>query len=205
VELETSASARIKEMTMKSLMSYALGTILAGATAGVLPSAAQAAGHDVIDINVRPPLVERRVYEDRAVQVWVEPVYQTVVDRHWVEPVYRTVTDRVWVPAATQTVSERVWVPDRYEDRRVVHDRGFYGPRVTYDRVLVPGHFEDRTHDVVTPGHYDDVQRQELVTDGHWETGPRQVVVTPGHYETHIEHVLVDRPVGRIGVRIPMP
>ena len=80
-----------------------------------------------------------------------EPVFENREVRVWVDPVYRTVCDRVWVP-------------DRFEDRDVVHY--WHGMRrVSVERVLVE------------PGHYQDVQRQE--------------VVTPGHYETHIERVRV--------------
>ena len=169
---------------MKSLMTYALGTILAGATSGILPAAAQAGRHDVnLDIDIRagqrhidPPIVE-----DRPVRVWVEPVY-------------RTVSEQVWCAPVTQTVTERVWCPDRYEDQRIERRYG----RITYERVLVPGHYEDRTHDVVvTPGHYDQVQRQELVTPGHYEMRTDRVVIERSQVD--------DRAVGRFGLRLPLP
>src|SRR5436305_6821604 len=162
---------------MKHLMTYALGTILAGATAGVLPSTAKADRHDLnfdIDIRAGQRHVDRPVYEDRPVQVWVEPVYRTVVDRHWVEPVYRTVAERTWCPPMTRNDCVRVWVPERYEDHRVRRMTP-YGAIYSTERVCIPGHCEDQTRQVViTPGHYDDVQHQQLVCDGHWENGERQ-------------------------------
>lgn len=199
---------------MKSVMTHVLGTILAGTTVSAIPTAANA-GHRGVDIDIdiasRHRQVDQPIYEERPVQVWVEPVYRTVTDRHWCEPVYRTVTDHVWCPPVTRTVTERVWIPERFEDRRVTH-YGSYGPRVTYEHVLVPAHYEDRTHDVViTPGHYDDVQHRELVSEGHWELGERQELVCAGHYETHMERVQIERsyvedhPLGRIGLRLPLP
>ena len=199
---------------MKSVMTHVLGTMLAGATASVIPTTAYAGHHDInLDIDIAAPHrhVDPPVCEDRPVQVWVEPVYQTVCDRHWVEPVYQTVTERVWCPPVTKNECVRVWVPERYEDHRVRRMTP-YGVIFSTERVCIPGHYEDQTRQVViTPGHYDDIQRQQLVCDGHWETSDRQVLVTPGHYETHIQRVEVqrshieERPVGRIGVRLPLP
>jgi hypothetical protein len=199
---------------MNRLMKHVLGTVVAGAAVAAIPTTTFAGRHDLnlnIDVHAAHREIDPSVYEDRQIQVWVEPVYRTVTDTHWVEPVYQTTTERVWCPPVTKTVTDHVWVPDRYEDHRVTH-YGPYGPRVTFEHVFVPGHYEDRAHDVViTPGHYDDVQHQVLVTPGHWETGQRQELVTPGHYETRTEHVLVERshveeqPIGRIGLRLPMP
>jgi len=199
---------------MKSLMTHVLGTVLASATAGAIPTATYA-GHRGMDIDIdiasRHRHVDPPICEDRPVQVWVEPVYRTMTDRHWCEPVYRTMTERVWCPPVTRTVTERIWVPERHEDRRVTH-YGAYGPRVTYERVCVPAHYEDRTHDVViAPGHYDDVQHRELVSEGRWEIGERQELVCAGHYETRIERVEIERShvdehsLGRIALRLPFP
>lgn len=149
-------------------------TVIAAATLGAAPTAALAAHHDAglrigIDIHAGP-VIERLpappvAYEERRVQVWVEPAYRTVSDRVWTPPVYRT-------------VSERVLVAERCEYRDVVRrERG--SRRIYRERV------------VVEPAHYQDVQRQELVCDGHWETTTRQELVAPGHYETRIERVPV--------------
>lgn len=96
------------------------------------------------------------VCEPQAVQVWVAPVYQTVVQR-------------VWVPEVTQTVVDRVWVPQHYEWRDVAtHDRWH---RVVRQQVLVPGYYADQPRTVVVaPGHYEDRPTQQLVAAGHWET-----------------------------------
>jgi hypothetical protein len=72
------------------------------------------------------------------------PLYENREVREWVEPVYRT-------------VCERVWVADQYEWRDVVHYE-WHSRRAYHERVLVQ------------PGHYEDVQRQEVMTPGHWET-----------------------------------
>lgn len=128
--------------------------------------------------------------EERATQVWVEPVYQTAVDHVWVAPTYRTVTDRVWCPPVTQNVTQRVWIPDRFEGRDVV--RYEHGRRcIVRENVLVaPGHYEDRVTQVeVTPGHYDEAQHQELVCAGHYEDVQRQVLVAPGHFETRVAEI----------------
>jgi hypothetical protein len=79
------------------------------------------------------------------------PVYETREVRVWVDPVYRTVCDRVWVP-------------DRFEFRDVVHYR-YHRQWIERERVLA------------SPGHFEDVARQELVTPGHWETRFEQVRV----------------------------
>ena len=159
-----------------------LRTALAAATLGVMPAAALAGHHDGglrigIDIHAGPTIERVRVpappppptvYEDRQVQVWVEPVYRTVTDRQWVPPVYRT-------------VSERVLVPERCEYRDVVcYERG--RRQIYRERV------------VVEPARYQAVQRQELVCDGHWETFTHQELVSPGHYETRVERVAVPCP-----------
>ncbi len=92
----------------------------------------------------------------QAVQVWVEPVYQTVVQR-------------VWVPEVTQTVVDRVWVPEHYEWRDVA--TGDRHHRYVKQQVFVPGYYADQPRTVVVaPGHYEDRPVQQLVTPGHWET-----------------------------------
>jgi hypothetical protein len=182
-------------------------TVLAAAAIGAIPTAALADRHDYdrpavhVDVDLHRP--QPRV-EERATRVWVEPVYQTVSDRHWVEPVYRTVTEHVWVAPVTQTVNDRVWVPERVERRDVVryeHGRRF----VRDERVVTPGHYENTQREVaVTPGHYEDVQRQECVTEGHWETVTHQECVTPGHWETRLDQVVSPRDRGlRFDVRLP--
>ena len=153
----------------------ALKGLLVAAALGASPAAVMAHDHDYrVDLGFRGghPRVEivdvapqPTVYEDRPVQVWVEPTYQTVADRQWVAPEYRTVVDRVWVPA-------------RFEDRNV--ERWAYGHRVVEHRRVL-----------VQDGHFEDVTREELVTEGHWQDVQRQELVTPGHYETRIEHVAV--------------
>ena len=170
---------------MKSLINQRIGlrvgklglkAILAAATFGIMPTAAFAGHHGGLRIGIDihadrtiervpappPPPV---AYEERQVQVWIEPVY-------------RTVTDRQWVPAVYRTVTERVLVPERCEYREVV--RYEHGWRRVYREPVV-----------VQPAHYADVQRQQLVCDGHWENVTRQELVTPGHYETRIERVPV--------------
>jgi hypothetical protein len=79
-------------------------------------------------------------------------------------PVYETREVRVWVDPVYRTVCERVWVPDQVEYRDVVH-HGYHRQWIERERVLV------------TPGHFEDVTRQELVTPGHWETHFEQVRV----------------------------
>lgn len=81
--------------------------------------------------------------DNRGIAIAPVPVYENREVRVWVDPVYRTVCDHVWVP-------------DRFEWRDVAY--GYHGRRVYHERVLVE------------PGHYEDVQRQEIVTPGHWET-----------------------------------
>jgi hypothetical protein len=94
--------------------------------------------------------------EPQAVQVWVEPVYQTVIQR-------------VWVPEVTQRVVDRVWMPAHYEWRDVRAADPWHP--VTRRQVLVSGYYEDRPRVVVVaPGHYEDRPMQQLVTPGHWET-----------------------------------
>ena len=199
----------------KTIATAAVRTVLAGAAFSAIPTtSAMADPHGGINVDVDIRSSHRHydgptIYEDRPMQVWVEPVYRTVSERQWIAPVYRTVVDHVWCPPVTKTVTERIWCPDRYEDRRVTH-YGPHGPRVTYEHQLIPAHYEDRSHEVVvTPGHYDDVQRQELVSEDHWGIVDRQECVTPGHYETHMERVAIERshveqkPVGRIGIRLP--
>ena len=164
-------ASRVGKMGMKA--------VLAAATLGVMPTAAFAGHHGGLRIGIdihAGPTIERVpapppppvAYEERAVQVWVEPVY-------------RTVTDRQWVPATYRTVSDRVLVPERCEYRDVVrYERGWR--RVYRERV------------VVQPARYEIVQRQELVCDGHWENVTRQELVAPGHYETRVERVPVPCP-----------
>lgn len=120
-------------------------------------------GHLNVDVRVggesyeRPPVVV-----DRAQQVWVEPVYQTVCEKVWVEPVVEKRTDRVWVP-----------------DTRVLQDVR-RGNHIAREWVITPAHYEDRCQDVVvSPGHWEDVQKQVLVSDGHWETRVDRVAVAP--------------------------
>lgn len=180
---------------------FTLCAVLAGAG-----TAATAQAHDHLELEVRPGRIEleRRhhvdpVYVDRPVQVWVEPVYQTVPgQRVWVEPTYRTVVDRVWREGVTREERVQVLAPAGYEYRDVVR----YG-RLCRERVFVPEHYILQCRPVVVvPGHFEDVTRQELVTEGHYECGPSaQVIVTPGHFETRATRVLAapghweDRPV----------
>ncbi|HEX8916707.1 MAG TPA: hypothetical protein VF796_30435 [Humisphaera sp.] len=98
----------------------------------------------------RPGYYERR-------EVWVAPVYRTVVDQRWCEPVYRT-------------VCEQDWVSDLYEDRTTrVFEHGRWCERVEHV-LITPAHYESRDRqEVVSPGHYDTFERQELVVAGHYE------------------------------------
>ena len=53
--------------------------------------------------------------------------------------------------------------------------------RVRYERVLLePGHYEDRTREVVSPAGWDLIERQELVTPGRWETLERREPAASG-------------------------
>ena len=169
----------IQQLISASVGKMGMRAVVAAATLAVAPTAVFAVHRDSglrigIDIHagptiervpVPPPPLPATAYEERQVQVWVEPVY-------------RTVSARQWVPAFYRTVVERVLVPERCEYRDVVRfEHGWR--RVHRERV------------VVQPARYEDVSRQELVCAGHWETTTRQEQVTPGYYETRIERVPV--------------
>jgi len=152
--------------------------------------------HFGIDIRIGNDRPSRRfvpgVCEERATQVWVEPVYRNVCDQVYEQPVYRTVCDRVYCEPVYRTTCETVWVPDRFETREVTcYDRG--RPYLRCERVLVcRGHNEKVERRVlVSEGHYDTVERQVLVSDGRYRRVDRQEMVTPGHYETRVERVEV--------------
>lgn len=120
---------------MKSLLGkFGMKSVLAVASMGLLPTAAFAHDRDHLRFDVRLSthgiaVAPAPVYENREVRVWVEPVYQTVVDH--------------------------VWVVDQYEWRDVVH-YDHHARRVYHERVLVPGHYEDVSRqEVVTPGHWE--------------------------------------------------
>lgn len=184
--------------------------VLSAALAGIGTVSTAQAHHEDFDLRIdgHGATIERRhwdapVYEDRPVQVWVEPVYQTVPgQRVWVEPVYRTVVDHVWREPVVQDQPVQVWVEGGYFEREC--RRGEHHGR--RERVWIPAHYETRVQPtIVTPGHYEDVPRKELVTEGHWQCNDQQVLVTPGHYETQVQRVMVreghydERPVIRVG------
>ena len=79
-------------------------------------------------------------------------------------PVYETREVHVWIDPVYRTVCERVWVPDQFEYRDVVR-YGYHHRWIERQRVLV------------SPGHFEDVSRQELLAPGHWETRLEQVRV----------------------------
>jgi hypothetical protein len=156
------------------VMNRKLTTLFAAAALTILPAATFAHGHDDDRHDY-----DRRHDDDRrwdatgGIRVGFDLGHPRIEERTtqvWVEPVYRTVIDHVWCPPTTQNVTTQVLVPDRYEQRDVFHyERG--RRFIVRDNILVvPAHYEDQIQQVVTPGHYDDVQRQELVTPGHYET-----------------------------------
>lgn len=154
-----------------------------------------------VDVRAGGNLCQPPVVVDQTQQVWVEPVYRTVVDRIWVAPAYQITCDKVWVEPVIQKQVQRVWVLERRELREVHHGFG----RVTREWVVTPAHYEDVTHDViVTPGHYEDVNRQVLVAEGHWQDVPRQELVIAGHWETRVNRVAVAPPPARDGLRIDL-
>ena len=112
--------------------------------------------------------------------VCVEPIGHA--QRRWIEPVYQTVIERVWVPAVTQVEMQRVIVPAEYEWRDVV-SRDFLG-RLRHQREQVqtcPARAEDRQVDVVLcPGHYEDQPHEQIICVGHWADVEPVAVVRPG-------------------------
>jgi len=87
----------------------------------------------------------------------------------WVPPTYRTVYDRIWQPPAYQTITENVWISDQYRWLTICTSEDGL-PVQRQEWVLIPGHYETRTHQIQT-------------SPGGWTWGPRRELVTPGHWE----------------------
>lgn len=159
-----------------------LHSILAVAVSGIVglgaiaPSTAQAG-----DFSVGITIVSGRPMRT----VWVEPVYETRVERVWVEPQYQTVTEQVWRPAVVESrVTGRTWVPDRYEQREIRTVDQYGRVMIRRETVLAePAHWQEtRTDVVVAPGYYETVTRQVAIREGGWQTVQNRVCVREGHW-----------------------
>ena len=129
--------------------------------AGV-PAAAFARHHGFhVDVVVPAPevIVQAAPCDATPTQVWVPAVYQTV-------------TEKVWVPEVTTTQIQRVEIPAQYDYRDVIRVDFFGRPHIHREQVLVcPARIEQRPVTVViTSGHFEVQNHQQLVTEGHWET-----------------------------------
>jgi hypothetical protein len=173
--IDTTIKSVTKHPTLRTvLISGAMLSGLAG-----LPSAAFARHHGFhVDVVVPDPEIVVPVAPCPA------SVVATPSNQVWVPPVYQTVMQKVWVPDVTTTQIQQVEVPAEYGYRDVVRI-GIFGPRLHHERyVISPAHYEQRAITVVvTPGHFEMQTQQQLLSEGHWETQlyPTPVtVVVPG-------------------------
>ncbi len=120
------------------------------------------------------------------VKVWCEPVYQAVCNKVWCEPVYQTVCNKAWCEPVYQTVCRQVWCEPVTCQRPCVTYDHCGRPITTYrTEIVTPGHYNQINQQVlVTPGHYNTVHNRVLVTPGRYDTVHNRVLVTPGHYTT---------------------